>query len=272
MRMVKYIFGRLHLIASYRDKAHFLWSLMSKRTSVRERQHEWVFTNIQRVSEEQGDTEFVSGFLTKVRPVNEAEVEDQGQLAHTEIENYVLGKAAFVLDMESGIIAFHPSQEISLKQFRRLFCRILTRAHEDVMIQAQIDIITEEHAILKALMEFDTITRLQVELQPANPSSRPIWQRIQGRLKRMRADSFREEFQSGEGLAITEEEDAYKELVMASDGFGKATLEGTMNGQVKTVSTEQIPVSGQAPAEEDGKAILAAIEHVFRDLWERMSQ
>lgn len=270
---VTYLFGRLNLVAHYDDKRTYLISLMESRKYLHKRGFEWGIFDVEAlVADGQA---FIFGHLCKYLPSDSEEIVDKsaGKTGQRPVDNHLVAKSPFVLHVKSGLIAFHPvPNHIVPSTFRKMFAELLKHAQDKIMIEADVQMVHQEYQILKVLKKFDQIRSLKIELHPSNPSNREVWKRTDERLRRMKARTFKQEYTSMDGLQVDENDEVYGDILMASDGYGKASIHGIMNGKVVTASTEQVPVKGQAPSEAPPQRILDHLIEWFREIWDRMKR
>jgi len=269
---VIYYFGRLNLIASYDDKNKFLLNSLKRQIEICKRDYEWGFFNVKNI--EFCEIPFLAGYLVKYKPFKDEEVvdEESRQLTTTTIPNRAIAASQFFLHTKSGLLAYHPVPgKIGQHQFRHIFAELIEAANDHLLVDAEVQFIDEEIKILEAIRSFDKITSLVIELHPSNPSNRHIWERTDQRLKSMRAEKYRQQYYSGEGLHINEESEVYGDILMAGDGYGKATLYGMKDGQEYEASTEQVPLKAKGLKDGEPEDKLGSIFHKIKEIWDRMT-
>jgi hypothetical protein len=255
-RQVPYVFGRLNLIATYSNKRDFLLKGLRTGRVINVRDFGWGFAEIAELKDPQHG-EFLTGLLVKYRPETKEEVFDPKthKLGDEEIDNKVIAKARFFLHVESGLIAYRLiGAVISAEVFRARFKKIFEEAHENLLLDVEIQSIDERSQIFEAIRRFRTIERVVVALHPSNPSNSALWRATDEKLKKMEAGSYREQFDAkkgGTGLKIEGQEDLTGKITMAADGYGKAAVTGQVDGQRKTVSTQRQAVSALAPDDDE---------------------
>lgn len=271
--METYLFGRLNLVAPYQDKLEYLMQLMNSRKYLRKRDYEWGFFDIELLPVD--NHKFIFGHLCKYRPSDSEEVVDKntGRIGAQFVIDHLHAKSPFFLHVSSGLLAFHPvPNQIRPNTFRRMFAKLLMHAQDNIFIQADVQMVHQEYEIFKAIRRFERIISIQIVLHPSNPSNRERWRRTNERLHKLKAHTFKQEYTNPDGLNIDEDDEVYGDIIMASDGYGKATVRGIMNGKDTTASTEQTPVKGEAPSDGPRKSILEHLLDTFKDIWDRMKE
>lgn len=249
-----FYFGRLNLIATYSDKREFLIRSLRSNTSVEQRRIIWDFFDIQEISSETGT--YLYGYLAKYRPVTDEEIANPTDqtIVETAIRNLIVAKSRFFLHIEDGLVIFHPqSGQIEIGQFCNMFATLIERANNDFFVNAEVQIVQDQYKLLEMLPQFSKLTRLTISLHPSNPNLSPTWDTIDRDLKDKGADKLTETYESGkrfESLNVANDSEIKAKIVMAEDGYGEAAITGIVNGEVKTITTKDNPVSAQAPNDD----------------------
>lgn len=271
---IRYYFGRLNLIANYSDKREFL--LRGLRTSkfVVHKKHNWGFFEASEIQTEFGP--FLHGFLVKYKPETDEEVAipETHKLTDEAIANRVVAKSRFFLHIESGLIAYHPvGNQIKNRTFCDRFVQLFQDALDNFFVNAEIQAIEEQFKIFDAIRKFKSISKVFVYLHPSNPSNSDRWARVDQRLKQIGAASFHEQYeakQNGDGLNIIEDEELTSKISMADDGYGKADVTGEMDGETKTISTKDNPITALAPNDEEPPDnVIARLSSSIRNIFNR---
>lgn len=253
-RNIKYYFGRLNLIAVFNDKKEFLLRALKTKKFLQHRDFNWGFFDIIEINSDLGD--FLHGYLVKYKPEFSEEVAnpETHSLEDQEIDNFVVAKTRFFLHIKSGIISYHPiGNIISRETFVERFCKLFEHSLENMFINAEIQSIEEDYKIFDVIRAFSKIKRVQIYLHPPNPSNREIWKRTDERLKKLGAANYYEHYEVDPeigNLNITEDSEINSKISMADDGYGKADVTGELNGEVKTISTSDNPITTQAPNDD----------------------
>ncbi len=141
-----------------------------------------------------------------------------------------------------------------------------------MFVNAEIQSIEEEYKIFEAIRAFQKIQRLHIYLHPSNPSNRDVWRRTDDRLKNVGASNYYEHYDADPllgNLNIIDDEDINSKITMADDGYGKADITGIIDGEIKTISTKDNPISTQAPGDDNPpitvlNRLLEKIQTIFR--------
>jgi hypothetical protein len=254
-REVRYVFGRLNLIAAYQDKKEFLFKGLRTDNVIQARGFGWGFAESGELHSEQGL--FLTGLLVKYRPEATDEVFDPKThvLGDKQVENKVIAKARFFLHVKSGLIAYRViGAVINDQSFRGHFKKLFEEAHENLLVDVEIQSIDERSQIFEAIRRLDSISRVVVVLHPSNPNNAELWRSTDDRLKKLEAGSYREQIDAkrgGPGLKIEGDKEVKGKITMAADGYGKADVTGQVAGKAKTVSTQRKPVSAAAPSDDE---------------------
>ena len=251
-KFLRYYFGRLNLTAAYDDKRTFLLESLASRTFYESYRARWGFFN--RVSLKCGGEEYVHGELVKFKAEGSEEivVPEQGVLSTAAIANQVLARSEFFLHIKSGALAFHPGPQVKRDTFASRFASVVENAHGGFFVEAEVQFIHTPENVLAALRRFDHIGRLHITLHPSNPSMRDVWRSQDERLKRLEAKTFEEEYTAAPdgSLRIADDLDVVAKITMAEDGYGKARVDGTIDGHPVTISTRDNPVTADIDSEQ----------------------
>ena len=269
---ITYLFGRLNLISYQTDKKSFIINSLRTDKQFNQRDNEWGFFNIQEISINDND-DYIQGDLVKYKSKSDEEIVDikSRKTTNTSINDRLLAKSPFLLHIHSGLIAYHPvSSHIDSMQFRQIFARLIEEANDRFFVDAEIQAVNDEIEITYALKSFDKISTLKISLHPSNPSNRRIWKETDDKLKKMRAHSLKAVYNNDDdGLIINETDEIYGQILMASDGYGKAELIGFQNNEKKTASTEKVPMKISVMKDSDVMTTIESIISMFRKIWDR---
>lgn len=268
---VTFYFGRLNLIASYKDKYEFLQETLTRNIEVSKRDYEWGFFNVRDVY--WNNIVFLAGFLVKYKSFKDEDVVDEQSrlLTTTTISNRAIAASPFFLHPKTGIIAFHPiSFKIGHNQFKYIFPELVMASNDYLLVDADLQFIDEEVKIFEAIKSFDKITSLVIQLHPSNPSNRERWKRTDERLQEMKAQKYRQQYYSTDGLIILEDSEPFGDIIMAGDGYGKADIYGEKDGKPYVASTDRIPLKAKGVKSSSLQDTLESIIDKFEEIWDRM--
>jgi hypothetical protein len=276
-RSVRYYFGRFNLIANFEDKRDFILKGLQVHKFIEFRGYNWGFFEIIELNSEFGP--FIHGFLVKYRPSTEEEVAvpQSHRLTLAAIANRVIAKARFFLNIESGLIAYHPvGNQIPNSTFCERFVRIFEEAHRKFFINAEIQAIEEQYRIFEAIKKFSSIARVFVALHPSNPSNIDRWKRIDERLKKIGASNYNEQYEANieiKSLTIEGDEELTNKIYMAEDGYGRADITGNIEGEYKTISTKDNPITSQAPGDDEPpENVLVKLNSTIKNILKRFKK
>jgi hypothetical protein len=263
-RTVQYFFGRLNLIAVFDNKREFLLTGLRGKSIIHIRNSGWGFFEINEI-EDRGDN-WLYGYLVKYRPETDEEkvVTETHTIEDEIVQDRVKAKARFFVHIESGVIAYRTiSNHISRGQFVNNFVAVFQENHENFFVQAEIQSIEEELPMLETLQRFTRIQEVRIVLHPSNPNNRDIWDRTDRRIKDLNAVKYQEQLEANrhsDGLYVTQDEEIKGKITMAVDGYGLAEVTGTLDGNNKTVRTNDNPITRQAPNDD------APVEDIFQSI------
>jgi len=233
----------------------------------------WGFFNTLEMETELGA--FLHGYLVKYKPEFSEEVANPltHNLEDQFIENFVWAKSRFFLHIKSGVISYHPiGNAISKELFVERFCKLFEHTLENMFVNVEIQSIEEDYKIFEVIRSFQKIQHLHIYLHPSNPSNRDRWRRTDDRLKNIGASKYYEHYYAEpllDNLNIIDDEDINSKITMADDGYGKAEITGIFDGETKTISTSDNPISTHAPGDEESpenvlNKLLEKIKNIFR--------
>lgn len=248
-------------------------------TTIHKRNRTWGFFDVEEIRDveivQDFDKDFISGYLVKYNPEGEEEEIANPvtrQIEESLLPNSIAAKSRFFLHVKSGLIAYYIKPGISQDQFKELFCALFQEGHENFFVSSEIQDIEENYNFFERIKRFETIFSIQIYLHPSNPSNHDRWKRIDERLKRVNASSYRETIQAkknSDGLHIEEDEDFNSKAHMAQDGYGKAKVSGLISGEIAKVTTGETPVTALAPSEGKSRGILSNLLPTFGSVFRR---
>lgn len=270
---INFLFGRLNIIANYKDKSQYLLDSLQRGIVITKRESNWGFYNISIIEIE--GKQFYSGYLVKYKNEKEEEIVDEKNkvIKTTTVNNRTIASSPFFLQPHSGVIAFHPINGlIGHEQFRKVFAELIKAANDFILMDAEITFIEEETTIIEAIKSFDKIMDIRIELHPSNPSSRDLWRRTDDKLRRMGVEKYKQQYHSEKGLAFGETDEVYGDIIMASDGYGKAKIVGTKSGRIYTAKTEDTPASATGLRDCSTHEMLESIYFKYLEIWRRIEK
>ncbi|MFN8469368.1 MAG: hypothetical protein U0X20_27680 [Caldilineaceae bacterium] len=272
-----YLFGRIHIVSGVqdRDSKEMLVDALKSGVVVVNGRFEYGFFEVTEFGE--GDERYVCGQLVKFKDLLEGERVDKvnRRIVEDGLDEGVVAKSIFCIHYRSLIIAYRPiTNRTSASQFRKAFCDLVRTANEGFFFDVTIDTIQEEIAIQEALERFDVVNRVYFEIHPTNPSNRHVYKRLDERLKEWQAQKMQQTIESKWGLnkSALLQDDTYRALIMASDGYGRAQVEGKVNGQVLVVSTNESPVREEIRATDNVESAWQQLRSKIQQLLDRKNR
>lgn len=275
-RIQIFYFGRLNLIGVWENKRKFVYDALNTDVVEIRGKFKYGFFDVEELDLD-GEP-FVFGRLVKYKPLLEGEIvnEDKHELTGGGLPDGVVAKSEFFLNYRTGVVSYRPiSNRLSANQFRELFAALIEAAHHNFFVDAEVESIDEDLVIEEALSTFKSVNRISVDLHPTNPSNREIYRRLDERLRRLRANRLKQTIESYEGgldRSELKEDDTYRGLLMAVDGYGKGAIRGeTQEGRKVTIYTDDSPVTKEIAPSETPSEVLYQLMPTFRRIWERMA-
>lgn len=271
-----YFFGRLNLLTYSEDKREFLYTALSTDTSEVSGKFKYAFFDVQELT--LAGELFVFGRLVKYKPLLEGEVVDEGahRLVDGGLPHGVVAKSEFFLHYRTSVLAYRPvTNRISANQFCEMFSRLVEAAYQNFFVSAEIDSIDEDIEIERAIEQLDVVSKVMFDLHPSNPSNRAVYRHLDERLKALRAQRLRQTMTACEGGFVRDtllDDDGFKGLMMAVDGYGKGCVEGIIDGRKVAISTEDSPVKKEVVASESPSNLLHQLIPTFKRIWERVAR
>ncbi len=177
MRLVDYYFGRINFIAHVPNKRDFILNGLKTDAFVDYRSYSWGFFNINELESDIGSV--VCGTLIKHEPLGEetiAELETHS-IKPTKLPNKVVAQSIFFIHIETSLIAYHPTRDISNSQFYRNFEKIFEKAY-GTLVNVEIQSIDEPMKFIEEIERFKKIDKIEMYLHPSNPDSRNYWKKV----------------------------------------------------------------------------------------------
>ena len=267
-----YYFARLNLVGSYTNKEIFLLNSLSSHYYYPNNKYEWGFINVERIEFE--TRILFCGKLVKFIDDVEEEVvnKDHKEKNSVNVQNKIIAEANFILDCKTGIMAYNEvSGKIGYKQFIENFAAIIERALPDNLVQAEIKFILDQTDFFMSLYSLDRVKKVKISLHPSNPNSRHLWKDTDERMQHMKAQKYKQTFESNEGLQIEEDIKLKGDLIMSIDGYGSSEVEGVKDNKVISISTKESPIKQKGIVDGDKKDIIRSVWNKFEVVFKRMS-
>jgi len=219
---------------------------------------------------------FIYGELVKYKQLLEGEIvdEESDRIIESGLPKGVVAISKFFIHSKTMVVGYRPiKSRISEQQFKVFLAKLIAIGHENFFVDVEIDSVDEDVKIEDSLSIFQRIQRIITNVRPTNPSNRPVYRTLDERLRRLNATGeYRDLRASESGLnkdALAEDE-AFMGVMLASDGYGKASIEGVaQNGKRLVVRTEDSPVTRRVTDSESPEDIIGQLFRAFEDIWER---
>ncbi len=268
-----YFFGRVNTISNVTDKRQLFFQAFTANKFHMKGDYKYGFFTVREI-----DSDFAYGLLVKYKPMLEGEVVDENvhQLVEGGLPDGVVAKSDFFIHIPSSVIAYRPiTNKISSSQFRETFAHLIEVGHENFFVSVKVESIDEELRIEEALKKFDQILVLSFDIHPTNPSNRDTYKSLDEKLKLLNADKMKQTLESKSGglnKSAILDDDSYRALIMAIDGYGKGVIHGTIEGNHKVISTEDSPVRKDVIVSNNPKDILDQLLPEFEKIWKRITE
>lgn len=271
-----YHFGRLHLVGVLDNKRQIILNSLQSDVTDSQGKFKYGFFDVQEIS--MAHEQFVFGRLVKYKDILEAEVanEQLKRLVEEEVGDGVVSKSNFFLHFRTSSIAYNPiANRISDQQFRTMFVRLLKKGQGNFFFDGDMETIDEDIKIRDSIFSLDKIEKISLNLFPTNPSSRDIYRRLDDRLHDLNAKKMQQTIYAepeGFNKGALEEDESYRGVVMAADGYGHASVHGVKDGRKVVVYTNSAPVLREVTHFEEPNLILEQLLTTFREIWTRIEK
>jgi hypothetical protein len=219
---------------------------------------------------------FVYGELVKYKRMLEGEVvnEDTKQRDLGGLPFGVVSVTKFFIHFDSQVIAYRPiSSRVSEKQFRLFLSKLIEKGHNNFFVSADIESVDEDIEITKSISLLKRVSRIFLDVKPTNPSNRPVYEKLDNRLKRLEAKKEQRTListEQGFNLEALKDDEVYMGIVLAADGYGRASVHGEKEDGTKVViRTSDSPVIKSVSDSEEPLAILVQLFKTFERIWKR---
>ncbi|PKL77266.1 MAG: hypothetical protein CVV25_14795, partial [Ignavibacteriae bacterium HGW-Ignavibacteriae-4] len=265
-------------LSSYDDKLAFIRKGLKTTKFIVADKFTWGFFNIEEFETDFGNV--FSGFLGKYAPLKFEEKADPKihSIIDEEIENRMIAKSRFFLIVNSGLIAYHTiSNKISSNQFSKFLSQLFIEEYEKMFLNIELQSIKEQYEIFDAIKKFDQIQKVTIYLHPSNPSNRDSWDHIDKMMKDLEAASMKEEVcykENSKGLQnVSTNSEVVSRIQMTEDGYGETQVRGYLDGELKTISSKENPITCDAPNDEfESKTVFNILKHKFTDIMSRFKK
>ena len=227
----------------------------------------WTFTDIEEHSIDA--TNFVFGRLSKYTPEGEVAVVDTATKSERkQLEpNLLIASSPFIYIPEhSGIAFLHVTNAIEAHIFRRRFCDIVKKTHENFFVDCDIELISDLKTFAVKVSSLDGIFQISARVSPPNPLFNPLWKPLEDYLRRRNTDRMTiiEDANQAETLKTQLPELIRKAseqtgdeqiaidgdvpvgdaaILMAADGYGTGWIRGKKGDDVVTIKTSETAVN-----------------------------
>lgn len=272
-KILTFFFGRLNINAYSTDKQSLILTGLKTDKFHDKNQFRYGFFDVEEISDE-----FVYGRLVKYKRLLEGEIVDE-QSHRTVLGGLpygIVAKSDFFLHYETGVLAYRPVvSRISARQFRFVFARLLEAGHDSFFVSAQVETIDEGIKVEEAIRRMEIVRKVVFDIHPTNPSNRDVYKRVDERLKKLKIEKLKQIIDAREdGLNKDAlfEDDIYRSLIMATDGYGSGSIHGVVEGRTMVITTEDSPVRKKIVESPSPNEMLESLLPAFRQIWERMNE
>lgn len=272
-KILTFFFGRLNINAYADDKRNLILRGLKTDKFHDKNQFRYGFFDVAELTDD-----FVYGRLVKYKRLLEGEIVDE-ESHRTELGGLpygIVAKSDFFLHYKSGVIAYRPlASRISAKQFRFVFARIFEAGHDNFFVNAQVETIDEGIRVEEAIKRFEIIRKVSFDIHPTNPSNRDVYKRIDERLKQLNAEKLKQTIEADErGLNKNAllDDDVYRSLIMATDGYGNGSIQGVAEGRTMVITTGDSPVRKEIVESPDPLEMLESLLPAFKQIWNRIRE
>ncbi len=273
-KILTFFFGRLNITSYTNDKRSLILTGLNTEKFHDKNEFKYGFFDVQELN-----SDFVYGRIVKYKRVLEGEIVDE-ESHRTVVGGLpygIVGKSDFFLHYKSGVIAYRPLvSRISAKQFRHIFARLFEVGHDNFFVSAQIETIDEGIKIEEAIRTFEVVRKISFDIHPTNPSNRDTYKKVDERLKRLKAEKLKQIIESSNEGGLNKdallEDDTYRSLVMAADGYGNGAIYGITEGRKVVITTGDSPVRKEII---ESLSLLEMLENLLptsKQIWNRMKE
>ncbi|GAB3571421.1 DUF4747 family protein [Hymenobacter daeguensis] len=239
--------GRFNLLAnydSYEQKEVIIRNSLSTSIATEHLQFKYKFSKIDEVKS--GDRLLFVGYLIKYSESEPHSVVDEGngEVNEVDVTNEIIAMARFVLDSQTGLIAYHaPNRKFTQQSFANRFSELFEKANDNFFVQATIESIEDRGNLLDRLKSMIRIREIRINLHPSNPSSSRVWRNIDERIQNLHAGKYVQIYEAKpQGQSLETDAQIEQSIAMAEDGYGIASAAGlNQEGESVRYSTADNP-------------------------------
>jgi len=224
----------------------------------------YTFISAQEIKTDDG-RDAVFAMLAKYRPDGEVAVVDPSKhvLKQASVQDLLRATSSFVyIPSLSGIAYRHLGGVISHELFERMFSGLVSQSGYGLLGSAEINPISDIRTFVSKLARMESVTEISATVQPPNPLFGPLWESLFDYVKKRGLDELSVSEHSATGIntnlpeiaasmasdsivsrrgisLMTEQVGASGDaaVLMAADGYGKATVRGRHDGEWVTYSS-----------------------------------
>jgi len=275
-RLYTFQFGRVLLItgSGLEEKRELYSEVFSKPHPVSDFYNKYVFFDVQEIPIDQDS--FIVGKLIKYKTKLENVVIEDSALGTSQVEDAIVAQPEFVLHPYTGIVAFRVMPgKFNASQFKNKFARLIEAAFDNFFISAKVETVNEELKIEEQFNLFTSLHSICLELHPSNPHNNDLWREIDDKIKALGAVEYNQQVVAPEGRSLNKEEVAnseiYAGIIMASDGYGHASIEGIQeNGRRVKVTTDDNPIETKTHLDGEPEHLVKQLTQTFKMVWDRV--
>lgn len=273
-KVLTFFFGRLNITSYANHKKNLILTGLRTEKFHDKNEFKYGFFDVQELNDD-----FVYGRLVKYKRILEGEIvdEESHRTVVGGIPHGIVAKSDFFLHYKSGVVAYRPlASRISAKQFRYTFARLFEMGHDNFFVNAQIETIDEGIRIEEAIRTFEVVRKVSFDIHPTNPSNRDTYKRVDERLKRLKAEKLKQIIETDNEGGLNKdallEDDTYRSLVMATDGYGNGAIYGVTEGRKVVITTGDSPVRKEIVESPSPSEMLESLLPAFRQIWNRIKE
>lgn len=274
-RLYTFQFGRVLVVGrQFTNKGEFYTTVFSAKKPVSDQFNKFLFLDVQNLSVNQ-ETFFVGKLVKYKAKEEDVVIEDSSVLGTSIVDNAVVAQPEFVLHPFTGIIAFRSMPSLfSPRQLRDKFARLVEASFDNFFISTRVEAVNEEFEIQEQFQRFRAIKCISVDLHPSNPHNGDLWKHIDEEIKAYGAAEYQQQLKAPDDGSLNKEKlqqsDVYAGLIMASDGYGYASVEGVLeDGQRVKVTTADNPTEAKTTLDGDSEHLINQLVRTFQSVWKR---